>query len=158
MNGPGLGSGVSIRPARLGDEDALFRLIRELARFEKLEDRVTGSAVTLAEHLFGKNPVAEALLAELASGEAVGFALCFTSYSTFLTRPGLYLEDLFVLESHRKLGIGKALLSAVRELAVARGAGRLEWSVLDWNENAIDFYRRFGATVMPDWRICRVEL
>jgi GNAT superfamily N-acetyltransferase len=149
---------VSIRPARPGDEHHLFRLIGELARFEKLEQRVTGSAASLAEHLFGERPVAEALVAELTSGEMVGFALCFTSYSTFLTRPGLYLEDLFVLEAHRKRGIGKALLDAVRELAVARGAGRLEWSVLDWNQDAIDFYRRAGASVLPDWRICRIEL
>jgi GNAT superfamily N-acetyltransferase len=147
----------SIRPASAGDERALFRLIGELARFERLEHKVSGSAEQLAEHLFGARPVAEALLAE-ASGEAVGFALFFSSYSTFLTRPGVYLEDLFVLESHRRLGIGRALLEAVRQLARLRGAGRLEWSVLDWNQNAIAFYERFGATVMPDWRICRVEL
>ena len=148
---------VSIRPARRGDEQSLFELIRELARFERLEHKVSGSASELGEHLFGARPVAEALLAEV-SGVAVGFALFFTSYSTFLTRPGVYLEDLFVLEAHRKSGIGKALLEAVRDAARARGAGRLEWSVLDWNENAIAFYERFGATVMPDWRICRVEL
>ncbi len=148
---------VSIRPARRGDEQSLFELIRELARFERLEHKVSGSASALGEHLFGARPVAEALLAEV-SGVAVGFALFFTSYSTFLTRPGVYLEDLFVLEAHRKSGIGKALLEAVRDVARARGAGRLEWSVLDWNENAIAFYERFGATVMPDWRICRVEL
>ena len=148
---------LSIRSARRGDEQSLFELIRELARFERLEHKVSGSAAELGEHLFGARPVAEALLAEV-SGVAVGFALFFTSYSTFLTRPGVYLEDLFVLEAHRKSGIGKALLEAVRDAARARGAGRLEWSVLDWNENAIAFYERFGATVMPDWRICRVEL
>lgn len=148
---------VSIRPARRGDEDVLFTLIGELARFERLEHKVTGSAFELGEHLFGERPVAEALLAEV-EGRAVGFALFFTSYSTFLTRPGVYLEDLFVLESHRKSGIGRALLEAVRDAARSRQAGRLEWSVLDWNENAIAFYERFGATVMPDWRICRVEL
>lgn len=148
---------VAIRPARRGDEQTLFELVGELARFERLEHKVTGSAAELGEHLFGERPVAEALLAE-SNGSAVGFALFFTTYSTFLTRPGVYLEDLFVLESHRKSGIGKALLEAVREVARARGAGRLEWSVLDWNENAIAFYERFGATVMPDWRICRVEL
>lgn len=148
---------VSIRPARRGDEEVLFTLIGELARFERLEHKVTGSAMELGEHLFGERPVAEALLAEV-EGTAVGFALFFTSYSTFLTRPGVYLEDLFVLESHRKSGIGRALLEAVRDVARSRRAGRLEWSVLDWNENAIAFYERFGATVMPDWRICRIEL
>ena len=147
----------SIRPAQPGDEHALFALVQELARFERLEHQVSGSAKQLREHLFGARPVAEALLAEIAE-KPVGFALFFTSDSTFLTRPGIYLEDLFVLESQRKLGIGKALLEAVRQVARARGAGRLEWSVLDWNENAIAFYERFGAKVMPDWRICRIEL
>ncbi len=146
---------VSIRAARPGDEQAIFGLIRALAVFEHLEHTLSGDVQALATHLFGERPAAEALLAECA-GQAVGFALFFTSYSTFLTRPGIYLEDLFVLESHRGRGIGKALLSAVRERAQARGAGRLEWSVLDWNENAIEFYRRFGADVLPDWRICRI--
>jgi len=153
----------SIRPAVAGDQQALFDLIRALARFERLEDGVIGSARELGQHLFGGDPTAggrpfaEALLAE-QDGAAVGFALFFTNYSTFLTRPGIYLEDLFVLESHRRQGVGRALLSAVRRIAEERGAGRLEWAVLDWNAGAIDFYRRIGADVMPDWRICRVRL
>lgn len=147
----------AIRAARRGDEVELFGLVRELARFERLEHKLSGSAEALGEHLFGPNPVAHALLAEV-DAQAIGFALFFTNYSTFLTRPGIYLEDLFVLENYRNRGVGKALLDAVRDTARARGAGRLEWSVLDWNQNAIAFYERFGATVMPEWRICRVEL
>ena len=146
---------MNLRPAAPGDEHAVFALIRGLARFEKLDDTVTGSAEALAQHLFGERPAAEVLLAE-EDGAAVGFALFFPTYSTFLTRPGVYLEDLFVLESHRRRGIGLALLSEVRRLAEARGAGRLEWSVLDWNAGAIAFYERFGATVHAEWRICRV--
>jgi GNAT superfamily N-acetyltransferase len=150
----------TIRPAVLGDEDVLFGLIRALAAYERLADTMTGSTEALREHLFGARPVAEALLAEHADGQgvaAVGFALYFTNYSTFLTRPGVYLEDLFVVESHRRRGVGRALLAEVRRIAEARGAGRLEWTVLDWNERAIAFYRSVGADVMPDWRLCRVR-
>jgi GNAT superfamily N-acetyltransferase len=146
---------MTIRPAAPGDEPALLSLIRALARFERLEDTVTGSAEMLARDLFGDRPACEALLAE-DGGVAVGYALYFTTYSTFLTKPGIWLEDLFVLESHRRRGIGLALLTEVRRIAEARGCGRFEWSVLDWNEKAIALYERFGATVMPDWRICRV--
>jgi GNAT superfamily N-acetyltransferase len=146
---------MNIRPAKPGDEPAIFELISALARFEHLEHQVTGSPAQLARDLFGPRPAAEVLLAE-DDGRAVGYALFFTTYSTFLTRPGIWLEDLFVLESHRQRGIGKALLAETRRVAAERGAGRLEWSVLDWNTNAITFYERFGATVMPDWRICRV--
>jgi GNAT superfamily N-acetyltransferase len=146
---------MKIRPAAPGDEHALFDLVRALARFERLEDTITGGAEALAQHLFGERPACEALLAE-DGGVAVGYALYFTTYSTFLTKPGLWLEDLFVLESHRRRGIGLALLTEVRRVAEARGCGRFEWSVLDWNEKAIALYERFGATVMPDWRICRV--
>jgi len=146
-----------VRPARRGDEHALFELVKELSVYERLEHAVQGSAGALAEHLFGERPSAEALVAEANSG-LLGFALFFSNYSTFLTRPGIYLEDLFVRESERGKGIGRALLSAVRDLAVARGAGRLEWSVLDWNESAIRFYEKFGADVLPDWRVCRVVL
>jgi GNAT superfamily N-acetyltransferase len=145
----------SIRSARPGDEQALFALIRELARYEKLEHQVSGSPVALARDLFGERPAAEALLAE-RGGKALGFALFFTSYSTFLTTPGVYLEDLFVLESERGRGIGRALFEAVRLRAEERGAGRLEWSVLDWNAPAIAFYEKLGATMLPDWRICRI--
>lgn len=146
----------SIRPARPGDEHAIFSLISALAEFEQLSHAVTGNAEQLAVHLFGARPAAEALVAESESGELVGFALFFHNYSTFLTRPGLYLEDLFVLPAQRRLGIGRALLRAVARLAVERGCGRFEWSVLDWNANAINFYESLGASVLPEWRICRV--
>jgi GNAT superfamily N-acetyltransferase len=99
--------------------------------------------------------VAEAFVAEVDDG-IVGFALFFTNFSTFLAQPGLYLEDLYVLPSHRGRGIGEAMLNRLARLAVERGYGRFEWSVLDWNEHAIRFYQRMGATVMPDWRICRI--
>lgn len=150
---------ISIRPAAPGDEQTLFQLIQGLARYEHLEPSVTGSAGALAAHLFGERPAAEALLALDEDGtQAVGFALFFTTYSTFLTRPGIYLEDLFVLESHRGRGAGRALLAEVKRIAQTRGAGRLEWSVLDWNASAIAFYRRLGAEVLPDWRLCRMSL
>jgi GNAT superfamily N-acetyltransferase len=146
---------MNIRAAAPGDEDALFGLVQALARFEKLEHTVTGSAEALAGHLFGERPSAEAILAE-DGGVAIGYALFFPTYSTFLTKPGLYLEDLFVLESHRRRGVGRALLTEVERIGRTRGMGRLEWSVLDWNANAIAFYEGFGATVFAEWRICRV--
>ncbi len=147
--------GFTIRPAQLGDEHAIFSLVRALAEYEHLTHAVTGSAELLARDLFGPRPAAEALLVEVAE-RVVGFALFFGNYSTFLTQPGLYLEDIFVLPELRGRGIGKALLRAVAQVASGRGCGRLEWSVLDWNASAIGFYRSLGATVLPDWRICRV--
>jgi GNAT superfamily N-acetyltransferase len=146
-----------IREARSGDEVALFGLILELARFEKLEHAVTGSEAELARHLFGAQPRAEALIAEGEGGKALGFALFFGTYSTFLTRPGLYLEDLFVLPEARRRGIGTALVRSLGQLARERKLGRLEWAVLDWNASAIAFYEKLGASVLPDWRICRVS-
>jgi GNAT superfamily N-acetyltransferase len=146
-----------IRAARPGDEQELFELVKKLAVYEHLEHKVSGSAQALGEHLFGARPSAEALVAEGSSG-LLGFALFFGSYSTFLTRPGIYLEDLFVLDSERGKGMGRALLEEVRRIAEARGAGRLEWAVLDWNQDAIRFYEKFGADVLPDWRTCRVAL
>jgi GNAT superfamily N-acetyltransferase len=147
---------VRVRGARRADARGIFALIRALAEFEKLSDAVTGNQDLLADHLFGPQPCIEALVAEAESAELVGFALFFTSYSTFLTRPGLYLEDLFVLESHRRQGIGRALLAELARLALQRQSGRVEWSVLDWNANAISFYQSLGARVLPDWRTCRV--
>lgn len=144
-----------LRPAEPADVPVLFDLIQALAEYEKLSHAVTGNADALKEHLFGGRPYVEAILAEYA-GQAVGFALFFHSYSTFLTKPGIYLEDLFVLPEYRRQGIGKALLTYLAQLAVTRGYGRLEWSVLDWNEPAIAFYRRMGALVREDGRICRV--
>lgn len=145
----------SIRGAAPGDEQALFALILALAEYEKLSHVVTGSARRLAEDLFGPRPRAEAMLVE-ADAKVVAFALYFHNYSTFLTQSGLYLEDIFVLPEYRGRGIGKALLAQVAKLACERGCGRLEWSVLDWNVSAIGFYESLGASVLPDWRICRV--
>lgn len=150
-----MGIDYKIRQAQRTDCDALFKLIQELAAYEKLSDRVTGTAQALETHLFGEQAFVEALVAE-CEGQLSGFALFFTSYSTFLTKPGLYLEDLFVQERYRGQGIGKALLKGVAQVVHDRGYGRLEWSVLDWNEPSIAFYRRMGAEVLPDWRICRV--
>lgn len=144
-----------IRSAQREDVSAIMGLIEALAAYEHLSDAVTGDAETLAEHLFGEPPYAEVLVAEW--GESiVGFALFFSNYSTFLTQPGIYLEDLFVLSEYRGFGVGRALISAVATIAHQRSAGRLEWSVLDWNQPAIDFYQAMGAKVLPDWRICRV--
>lgn len=150
-------AGFSLRQARPGDESSLFELIVALARYEHLSHEVTGSAEMLGQHLFDERARVEAIVAE-SEGRIVGFALFFETYSTFLTRPGVYLEDLFVVESHRGRGIGRTLLTKVRELAVARGAGRLDWAVLDWNETAIRFYEGLGATILPDWRRCRIVL
>ncbi len=152
-----------LRPAQPNDVPTLFSLIKALAEYEKLTDQVTGSEALLHEHLFGDRPYIEAVLAEPVGAEAaesagppIGFALFFTNYSTFLTKPGIYLEDLFVMPGYRSQGVGKALLAYLAQLAIARDCGRLEWSVLDWNQSAIGFYERMGATVLPDWRICRV--
>jgi GNAT superfamily N-acetyltransferase len=145
----------SLRAAERRDVDAIVALIRGLAEFEKLTHLLEVSADKLALHLFGAKPVVEAVVAE-RGGRIAGFALFFTNFSTFLARPGLYLEDLFVAPEERGHGIGAALLEHLARLAAARDYGRFEWSVLDWNEGAIRFYQRMGATVMPDWRICRI--
>jgi GNAT superfamily N-acetyltransferase len=146
---------LKIRPAQERDIDDIFNLIRGLAAYEKLSDRVKGNTELLRSHLFGERPYAEAIVAEL-NNQAIGFALFFHNYSTFLTQPGLYLEDVFVQPEYRRQGVGKALLAAVAKIAVDRGCGRLEWSVLEWNQNAIEFYQSLGATVLPDWKICRL--
>jgi GNAT superfamily N-acetyltransferase len=146
---------LTLRPAQPNDADTLFNLICALAQYERLSHQVTGSAELLQHHLFGDRPFVEAILAEW-EGQPVGFALFLYNYSTFLTKPGIYLEDLFVLPAYRRRGIGKALITYLAQRAVAEGCGRLEWSVLDWNEPAIAFYQQMGADVLPDWRICRV--
>ncbi len=146
----------TLRSAELRDVGAIVQLIRDLAEFEKLTHLVQVTAEKLRPQLFGERPAAEALVAE-CGGEVVAFALFFTNFSTFLAQPGLYLEDLYVKPDHRGSGIGKALLTRLAALAVERSCGRFEWSVLDWNETAIRFYERMGATLMPDWRICRVS-
>lgn len=144
-----------LRAAVPADAPILVDLIRELAVFERLEHLVRVTPAQLATHLFGPRPAAEAVVAEV-DGAAAGFALFFTNFSTFLGQPGLYLEDLYVRPAHRGQGLGRALLEHLGALAVARGCGRFEWSVLDWNADAIAFYEKMGAQVLPDWRICRV--
>lgn len=146
---------VLIRPAQSGDELVLFELINALADYEKLTHQVTGNAGALKTHLFSDRSCIEAVLAE-CDGKAVGFALFFTSYSTFLTQPCLYLEDLFVLPDYRGKGIGKALLTYLARLALDREYGALSWSVLDWNQPAIAFYERMGATISQSVRVCRI--
>jgi GNAT superfamily N-acetyltransferase len=146
----------TLRPAQPHDVDAIVELICELAAFEQLTHLLQVTPERLQPQLFGPRPAAEALVAE-AGGAVVAFALYFTNFSTFLALPGLYLEDLYVRPAYRGHGIGEALLKRLGALAVERGCGRFEWSVLDWNEHAIRFYRRMGATVMPDWRICRIS-
>lgn len=145
-----------IRPATVADVDHILECIRALAAYEKLSHELDLDRGALTEHLFGARPSCAALVAEQGS-VPVGFALTFTSYSTFKTRPCLHLEDLFVFPEHRGRGHGDALLRAVAAEAEAMGAARLTWNVLDWNEPAIGFYRRLGAEVLPDWRTCRVE-
>jgi GNAT superfamily N-acetyltransferase len=145
-----------IRPAQPDDVTVLFELIQGLAEYENLSAAVTGNAEQLKEHLFGEPKYIEAILAEI-NGKGVGFALFFHNYSTFLTKPGIYLEDLFVLPEYRRQGIGKSLLQKLAQIAVARNCGRLEWSVLDWNVSAQKFYRSMGADILQDWRICRVS-
>lgn len=139
------------------DVGAILRLIRGLAEYERLAHEVVATETGLHESLFGARPVAEALLARLpGSPEPVGFALYFSSFSTFLGRAGIYLEDLFVLPEHRGRGIGRALFQRVAAIAVERDAGRLEWAVLDWNEPALRFYRAMGAQPMGDWTVQRL--
>lgn len=147
---------LNIRPARHGDELLLLELIRELAVYERLADEVEATPDDVAESLFGSAAVAEAVIAEW-DGEPVGFALFFRNFSTFVGRPGLYLEDLFVRESHRGRGIGKALLLHLAGIARSRNYGRMEWSVLDWNQPAIDFYNSLGAKPMSDWTVFRLD-
>lgn len=147
---------AGIRPARSGDTPDILRLIRALAEYEKLAHEVVATEAALRETLFGARPAAEVLLAE-EQGRCVGLALFFQNYSTFLARPGIYLEDLFVEPEFRGRGIGRDLLRAVARLAVARGCGRFEWSVLDWNQSAIDFYRALGARPLDDWTVFRVS-
>jgi GNAT superfamily N-acetyltransferase len=148
-------SDLIVRFAEPSDCTVLFELIQGLAEYEKLSDAVTGNAQALKEHLFGEPKYIEAILAEIA-GQAVGFALFFHNYSTFLTKPGIYLEDIFVLPEYRGQGIGKALLTKLAKIAIECNCGRLEWSVLDWNISAQTFYRNMGADILENWRICRV--
>jgi len=146
---------LRIRPAEAADVPVIANLIRGLATFEKLEDQVSMTEERLAESLFGQHRYAETLLAE-DDGTPVGFALFFHNFSTFLGLPGVYLEDLFVIPEHRGRGVGRALLRELARLAVERGCGRLEWSVLDWNRDAIGFYERLGARPNSEWTVYRL--
>ena len=146
---------IRLRPAEPADRNAIHGLIGELADFEQLRHQVVVTPQDLARHLFTDRPLVECIVA-VDGASIVGFAVFFANFSTFLGKPGLYLEDLYVQPSHRGTGIGTRMLVHLAQLAVARGYGRFEWSVLDWNRNAIAFYEKMGATVMPDWRICRV--
>jgi GNAT superfamily N-acetyltransferase len=146
---------VVVRTAEPADVPVIADLIRGLARYEKLEDSVSLTEGLLAENLFGPRPYAETLLAE-EDGTPVGFALFFHNFSTFLALPGIYLEDLFVVPEHRGRGIGRALLQRLAKIAVERGCGRLEWSVLDWNRDAIGFYERLGAIPNSEWTVYRL--
>ena len=141
---------LHIRTAQPDDVALILALIGELAEYEKLSDQVIAAPEQLAEHLFGPRPYAEVLIGEV-DGQAAGFALFFHNYSTFLGKPGIYLEDLYVRPTARGAGLGKALLGRLAGLAVERGCGRLEWAVLDWNQPAIGFYQRLGAEPLDDW-------
>lgn len=146
----------AIRPATREDVPLLLELIGALADYERLRDELHATPELLERHLFGERPAAETVLAEV-DGEAVGYALFFPTFSTFLARPGMWLEDLFVLPARRRGGVGRALLEHVAQLAFARGCGRLEWSALDWNEPALAFYRGLGARRLPEWHLHRLD-
>ena len=147
---------VTIRSATPDDAPLVVRLIRGLAEYERLAHACVATEADVRATLFGAQPQAEVLIAEV-DGEPAGFALFFHNYSTFLARRGLYLEDLFVLPERRGAGIGRALLARLARIAVERGCGRFEWSVLDWNEDAIRFYRSLGAEPMSEWTVQRVS-
>ncbi len=146
---------VRVRAASEADVPLILSFIKELAEYERLSHEVVATEEALREHLFGERPVAEVAIAE-DRGEAAGFALFFHSFSTFLGRPGIYLEDLYVRPEFRGRGVGRALLVHLARLAKERGCGRLEWSVLDWNEPAIGFYRSIGASPVGGWTVYRV--
>jgi len=146
---------ATVRFATRADLPVIVALIRELAVYEKLEHLATATPERLEPELFGAGAVIECLVGE-QDGEPVGFALFFHNFSTFLCKKGLYLEDLFVRPSARGTGMGKRLLQRLAQIAVERDCGRFEWSVLDWNVDAQAFYAKMGATLLPDWRICRV--
>jgi GNAT superfamily N-acetyltransferase len=152
---PSLPERCTIRPAGRADTATILYFIRELAEFEKLAGHLVADEDTLARNLFGPRPYAECLLTEF-EGEAVGFALYFHNFSTFVGKPGLYLEDIYIAPAFRRRGVGLALFRELAKIAVARDCGRIEWSVLDWNERAIAFYARIGAEPMSEWTVQRL--
>lgn len=147
--------GFTLRAATEPDVPLILRCIQGLAEYERLSDACVATEDALRESLFSERPAAEVVLA-FEGDTLAGFALWFTSYSTFLARPGIYLEDLFVFPEFRRRGLGRVLLSYLAGIAVARGYGRVEWSVLDWNEDALRFYRSLGAVPMTEWTVCRL--
>jgi GNAT superfamily N-acetyltransferase len=146
---------IAIVPAAPADVPLILKMIRGLAEYERLSDQAVATEASIRASLFGPRPYAEVVLA-YSGTTAVGFALFFHNFSTFLGRPGLYLEDLFVVPEWRGRGVGRRLLTHLAAIAVERGCGRFEWAVLDWNESAIGFYKRLGAEMLDDWRICRL--
>ena len=149
-------SNFHLRDATQDDTPAIARLIRALAVYEKLDHLITATEADYHAALFTTPPRAHAMVAELPGGHIAGFALYFYNFSTVLGRPGLYLEDIFVEPEHRKLGIGRAFFRALAARAIAENCGRMEWSVLDWNEPAINFYRALGAVPMDEWTVNRL--
>ena len=147
---------LEIRAAMADDVPLILGFVRELAEYERLSDQVTATEDALRATLFGERPAAEVLIAR-RDGEPAGFALYFQNYSTFVAKPGIYLEDLYVKPAQRGHGIGRALLTRIAALAVERGCGRFEWAVLDWNEPAIGFYRKLGARPLDDWTVFRLS-
>jgi len=155
---PLLPSDLNIRLAGPDDADSIARLVRELAVYERLAHEVISTADDFRQALSRPGSTVEVLLAEL-DGRAVGFALFFQNFSTFVGRPGLYLEDLFIEPEYRRRGIGLALFQELLAIARGRNYGRMEWAVLDWNKPAVDFYtKKFHARLLEEWRICRIEL
>ena len=151
-----MSAGLRIREAEPADVALIFSLIVELADYERARERVVGTPELLAESLFGDDRVAEAVIAQV-DGETAGFALWFRTFSTWLCRPGLWLEDLYVSPRLRRGGVGRALLGHVARVAVQRGYGRVEWSALHWNTLALDFYEALGAERLHEWQVHRLE-
>ena len=156
MNSPSRGQ-LKIRDAAESDVPLMLQMVHELAAFEKLEADVTADEALMAQNMFGMYPYAAALIAEDENGGAVGLALYYFTFSTFLGRPSLYIEDLFVRESARRLGVGRRFIRELSRIARDRGCGRMQWSVLDWNEDAIRFYESFGAKPVEGWQLLRLD-
>ncbi|HXI70294.1 MAG TPA: GNAT family N-acetyltransferase [Verrucomicrobiae bacterium] len=147
---------LKIAPLTPAEVPELLKLVRELARFEKLEHEMKATVTSLRKALFGPQPVAGALLAR-CDGKAAGYAIYFSTFSSFVGRPGLWLEDLYVRPQFRKCGIGRRLIEAVAGVAAGRNCGRFEWTALDWNQNALEFYRRLGAKALNEWVLVRLD-
>ena len=147
---------VKIRQAEPEDVPGILKMVAELAEFENLTDQLVATEKDYEESLFGPVPVAEALVAE-DDGALIGYAIFFSTFSTFIGKAGIWLEDLYVREAFRPQGVGKSLLKALGKMAQERGAGRYEWCVLDWNQNAIDLYQQVGGEILEEWRIVRMD-